>query len=75
MKFMHTVLPNFCIALNLALIVVILLDLYNPMMGFTHGWAFLVLFFASALSSVATAICLYSCWRIRNKNGEDETAE
>ena len=52
MKFLHSVLPNLSIALNVALIVVILLDLFNPMMGFTHGWAFLILFFTDRKSVV-----------------------
>ena len=73
MKFLHSVLPNLCIAFNLALIVVILLDLYNPLMGFTHGLAFLALFFAGTLSSLATAVCMYADWRKKNKQDEDDT--
>lgn len=72
MKFLHSVLPNLSIALNVALIAVILLDLFNPMMGFTHGWAFLILFFTATLSSLTTAICLYADWRKKNKTDEDE---
>ena len=65
MRFFHAVLPNLSIALNLALVVVFFLDLFNPMMGFTHGWAYLVLFLSAVISSLAASVCLYADWRKR----------
>ena len=43
MKFLRSALPHICITLNISLLVVIYLDLRNPMMGFLSGAPFLVL--------------------------------
>ena len=63
MRFLKGFLPNLTIALNLVLLIVIYLDLRNPLMGFLVGAPFLVLAGSCILSSVLTAIVLYSQWR------------
>ena len=63
MKFLRGFLPNLTIALNVALLIVIYLDLRNPMMGFLVGTPFLVMAGASCVCSVATAVLLYGDWR------------
>lgn len=52
-------IPNLTIALNIALLVVIYLDLRNPMMGFLVGAPFLVLAGATCICSVITAMLFY----------------
>lgn len=66
MKFLRGFLPNLTIALNLALLIAVYLDLRNPLMGFLVGTPFLVLVIADCVCSVATAVILYADWR---KNG------
>lgn len=68
MRFWRGFLPNICIALHLALLIVIYLDRRNPMMGFLMGAPFLVLAIAAALSSVCVAITLYAQWRKPQKS-------
>ena len=63
MKFRCAFLPNLCIALNLALLVVVILDVFNPFLGLLKGSAFLVLAGLCALSSIAAALQLYVLWR------------
>jgi len=63
MIFLRTFLPNFSIAMNIALLVVIYLDKRNPMMGFLVGMPFLILLGICVLSSIATAVVLYKDWR------------
>lgn len=77
MKFLRAVLPNVTIALNIAILIVIYLDMRNPMMGFLMGAPFLTLIGLCAASSIATAVVLYADWRsgrIRNprkKSGQE----
>lgn len=52
-------MPNLSLCLNLALVVVIYLDMRNPMMGFLEGMPFLVLSGAAILASICTAVTLY----------------
>lgn len=63
MKFLKAILPNISIALSISLLVVILLDNRNPMMGFLEGAPFLVLAVLTCAASVATAAVLYAQWR------------
>lgn len=63
MKLLKAFLPNLSIALNVALLIVVYLDLRNPMMGFLVGTPFLVLVIATALSSILSGILLYADWR------------
>lgn len=67
MKFLRSALPHICITLNISLLVVIYLDLRNPMMGFLAGAPFLAL---AGLCSIASIVCssiLYQDWRNRDK--------
>ena len=52
-------MPNLSLCLNLALAVVIYLDLRNPMMGFLEGMPFLVLSGSAILAAICTAVTLY----------------
>ena len=63
MKFWRAIVPNLCISLWLALLTLVILDSFNPMLGFLKGRAFLVLVILCALCSFASAITLYGDWR------------
>ena len=43
MKFIRRVLPNLCIAMTLALVTLLILDSFNPLLGLLRGWPFLIL--------------------------------
>lgn len=76
MKFWRAFLPNLTIALNIALMIVIYLDLRNPMMGFLVGAPFLTLVSTCCICSAATAIVLYSSWRrMKKEENQKETSE
>ena len=60
MKLIRSVLPNISIVLNICLLVVIYLDLRNPMMGFLMDTPFLVLAGSCCVCSIATAVILYA---------------
>ena len=64
MKFWRSLVPNLCISLWLALLTLVILDQYNPMLGFLKGRAFLVLVLLCALSSIAGAVTLYRDYRL-----------
>ena len=63
MKFWRAFLPNFCISLWLALLTLVILDVYNPMMGFLRGTPFLVLVGLCAAASMSSAVTLYADFR------------
>lgn len=63
MKFLKAILPNLCIALNLALLVLVILDVFNPLAGLLKGRPFLILAALCCVSSIATAMVLYADWR------------
>ena len=63
MKFLRAILPNLTIALQLALLVLVILDVFNPRVGLLSGVPFVVLFAASFVCAVATAVVLYADWR------------
>lgn len=67
MKLFHALIPNLAISLNIALLIVIYLDMRNPMMGFLVGAPFQVLVGACCLTSVITAITLYGSYRRKQK--------
>jgi len=69
MKIVRSVLPNITIVLNICLLVVIYLDMRNPMMGFLIGTPFLVLSGSCCISSIATAVILYADKRKTGKVG------
>ena len=55
---MRSFLPHLSVALNAALLVVVILNIYNPLLGLLRGAAFLVLLGCCLASSLATAITL-----------------
>lgn len=57
MRILKTVLPHLTIALAVALTVVVIVGVYNPMMGFLAGKPFQVLVILEVLCSLATSIC------------------
>ena len=67
MRFWRAVLPNLNISLVLATLTVVILDSFNPMMGFMSGLPFLILITVTLLCSLATSIVLYRSWRRRRK--------
>ena len=72
MKFAKAILPNVTIALNLAMAVVVYLDMRNPMMGFMSGPAFWGLYILTFATSVATAVVLYKWWRTPKKRPKEK---
>ena len=60
MRFFYTVIPNLAISLDLALLVTLYLDLRNPMMGFLMGPPFLVLTISACVTSIISAVLLYT---------------
>jgi len=63
MRILKAALPNLTISLNIALMIVIYLDMRNPMMGFLIGTPFITLAASCCICSIATAIVLYGSWR------------
>ena len=53
MRFFRSFLPNLTISLNLVLMIVIYLDMRNPMMGFLIGTPFVVLVASCCICSIA----------------------
>ena len=75
MKFWRVTVPNLCISLWLALLTLVILDQYNPMLGFLKGRAFLVLVALCALNSLSCAILLYADSRRRARRRLRKAAE
>ena len=80
MKFWKAFMPNLCISLWLALLTLVILDQFNPYIGFLQGRAFLVLVVLCALTSLSCAIVLYRdyralLWRRRRRRIVDERRE
>lgn len=63
MKFLLRTAPNLAISFNIALLIVIYLDMRNPMMGFLVGAPFLTLVACCFATSVASAATLYWVYR------------
>ena len=60
MKFLKVALPNISISFAISLLVVLILDSYNPMMGFLMGTPFQILVVMTCISAIATGIVLYA---------------
>ena len=73
MKFLRATLPNLTIALNLALMIVIYLDMRNPMMGFLVGAPFVVLVASTCVCSIATSIVLFAAYRKAMRKFKEKT--
>ena len=58
MRIVKMLLPHLTIALAVVLAVVVIVDTYNPMMGFLMGKPFQVLVILEVLCSLATSLCL-----------------
>ena len=75
MKFWKAWMPNLCISLWLALLTLVVLDSFNPTIGFLRGRAFLVLVALCAFSSLSSAVTLYGGWRRERRRAVDEKNE
>ena len=73
MKFWRSILPNFSIALNMALMIVIYLDMRNPKMGFLVGAPFVTLAAICCVCSIACAGVLYASWRKRKPRKSEKS--
>ena len=73
MRLFKAALPNLTISLNLALMIVIYLDMRNPMMGFLIGTPFIALAASSCICSLLTAAILYGSWRKMKRKPEEES--
>ncbi len=60
MRILKVLLPHVTIALAMCLVVVLILDIYNPMMGFLVGGPFQVLVISEAVCTLATSV-LFIC--------------
>ena len=67
MRFFKAVLPNINISFAVALIVVTILNEFNPMMGFLQGRPAAVLIVISSVLTIINGIVLYSSWRKSRK--------
>ena len=67
MRFFHVFVPNFAISLNISLLVLIYLDMRNPMMGFLTGTPFVVLAALCCICSILSAALLYADHRKRQQ--------
>ena len=67
MKFFKRILPNLSIALSLALLVLVIVDIRNPMMGFLSSLQAQVLISVAAIIAIITAVVLYADERRKNK--------
>ncbi len=65
MRFLSRLLPHLCVAFNVALLVVAILDRYNPMVDLMRGGLFSTLLLCCVLSSVFTAYTLIARRRWR----------
>ena len=74
MKLFYAVIPNLAISLNIAMMIVIYLDMRNPMMGFLVGKPFLVLAVSACAASISTAVTLYGSYR-RARKGIQQPVE
>lgn len=68
MKLFHVLIPNFAISLNISLMILIYLDMRNPMMGFLSGTPFLILAGACCVCSILSGAVLYGSYRKQRKN-------
>ena len=67
MRTLKKLLPHFTIALAVTLAVVVIVDVYNPMMGFLRGWPFQVLAILEVLCSLATSLCFLFSPSVKSK--------
>lgn len=58
MRILKMLLPHLTIALAVVLTVVVIVDMYNPMMGFLVGKPFQILVILEVLCALATSLCL-----------------
>lgn len=73
---MEKIIPNISIALSLALLTVMVFNIFNPMMGFFYGNPIIVLISAECIVSLVNGISSYISWRKRRislKKEKDDT--
>lgn len=67
MRFLNKLLPHLTIALAVALMVVVIVDTYNPRMGFLMDTPFQVLVILEVLSTIATSLCFIFSFPTKRK--------
>ncbi len=55
---MRSLWPHLSLALNLTLLVIVILDVFNPLLGLLKGTLFLIFLTADVLCSVVAALLL-----------------
>lgn len=63
MRFLKALLPNVSIAFCVALLVLTILNEYNPRLGLLQGQAATTLIVLCCVFSIASAVVLYASWR------------
>ena len=71
MKLFLSIISNVCVALNVSVLVVLYLDMRNPMMGFLSGRQFYSLGIICCILSIVSSIFLYSGIRGRKSKKID----
>lgn len=72
MKFFRSLMANLSISLSLSLIVVAILSVYNPMMGFLQSKSALVLILITCVVSIISSFASYMDWRQEREYYDDE---
>ena len=67
MKLFNVIIPNLAVSLNIAMLIVVYLDMRNPMMGFLRGTPYVVLVAATCICSIISAITLFTSRQNRKK--------
>lgn len=77
-RIIEKVIPNLSIALSLALLTVMVFNIFNPMMGFFYGNPINVLVSATCIVAIINGISSYASWRkkrISERKREDMTPD
>ena len=69
MKLFHVIVPNLAVSFDLALLILLYLDMRNPMMGFIEGTPFYVVAALACVLSIISAVLLYAGYRKSQRNG------
>lgn len=72
MRFFRSIIANLSVSLSLALIVVAVLSVYNPMMGFLQSKPALILILVTCVVSIISSLASYIDWRQEREYYEDE---
>ena len=68
MRLFHVIVPNLAVSFDLALMILLYLDMRNPMMGFLEGAPFYVVAALACVLSIVSAVSLYATHRKSQRN-------